>query len=74
MVAPVPAPIQVTRATEKIVSGRFCVDREGVQVELTRAGYTFVIDDARERRAWTTDQQILIDFLRSQDYRALVAP
>ena len=60
--------------TEKIVSGRFCVDREGVQVELARAGYTFVIDDARERRAWTTDQQILIDFLRTQELTALSTP
>jgi len=34
---------------EKIVSGHFCVDRHGMQVELARAGYTFAIDDARER-------------------------
>jgi mannose-1-phosphate guanylyltransferase len=57
--------------TEKIVSGRFCVDRHGTQVDLARAGYSFVIDDSRERRAWTTEQQILIDFLRSQSFREL---
>ena len=57
---------------EKIVSGRFCVDRYGTEVELARAGYTFVIDDARERRAWTTEQQILIDFLRSQQQEPAV--
>jgi mannose-1-phosphate guanylyltransferase len=60
--------------SEKIVSGRFCVDRHGTQVDLARAGYTFVIDDARERRAWTTEQQILIDFLRSEQFRELSAP
>jgi mannose-1-phosphate guanylyltransferase len=53
--------------SEKIVSGRFCVDRHGMEVQLARAGYAFVIDDARERRAWTIEQQILIDFLRSQN-------
>jgi mannose-1-phosphate guanylyltransferase len=51
---------------EKIVSGRFCVDRDGTQVDLALGGYTFVIDDARERRAWTADQQVLIDFLKSE--------
>jgi mannose-1-phosphate guanylyltransferase len=51
---------------EKIVSGRFCVDRSGTQVDLALGGYTFVIDDARERRAWTADQQALIDFLKSE--------
>ena len=59
--------------SEKIVSGRFCVDRHGTEVDLARAGYTFVIDDARERRAWTIEQQILIDFLRSQTPRAFTA-
>lgn len=59
---------------EKIVSGRFCVDRYGTQVDLARAGYTFVIDDARERRAWTTEQQILIDFLSSEQFRQMSAP
>ena len=58
---------------EQIVSGRFCVDRRGEQVDLARAGYTFVIDDARERRAWTIEQQILIDFLRSHQFRELSA-
>jgi len=58
---------------EQIVSGRFCVDRRGEQVDLARAGYTFVIDDARERRAWTIEQQILIDFLRSHQFRQLSA-
>jgi mannose-1-phosphate guanylyltransferase len=53
--------------SEKIVSGRFCVDRYGTEVDLARNGYTFVIDDARERRAWTPEQQILIDFLRSHN-------
>ena len=51
--------------TEKIVSGRFCVDRRGRPVDLAGGGYTFVIDDVRERREWSTDQQVLIDFLRS---------
>jgi mannose-1-phosphate guanylyltransferase len=59
--------------SERIVSGQFCVDRHGMQVELARAGYSFVIDDSRERRAWTTDQQILIDFLQSQNSRELTA-
>jgi mannose-1-phosphate guanylyltransferase len=58
---------------DKIVSGRFCVDRHGTQVDLARAGYAFVIDDARERRAWTTEQQILIDFLRSEQFREMSA-
>jgi len=58
---------------EQIVSGRFCVDRRGEQVDLARAGYTFVIDDARERRAWTIEQQILIEFLRSHQFRELSA-
>ena len=50
---------------EKIVSGRFCVDRSGHNVDLARTGYAFVVDDARERRDWTEDQKILIDFLES---------
>jgi mannose-1-phosphate guanylyltransferase len=54
---------------EKIVSGRFCVDSNGTQVDLAGGGYTFVIDDTRERRAWTADQQVLIDFLRSPEVR-----
>jgi mannose-1-phosphate guanylyltransferase len=58
---------------EKIVSGRFCVDRRGEQVDLVKAGYTFVVDDTRERRAWTSEQQILIDFLRAQNTRELGA-
>ncbi|HEY3119106.1 MAG TPA: hypothetical protein VGL15_00665, partial [Vicinamibacteria bacterium] len=52
--------------TEKIVSGRFCVDRYGHNVELARIGYAFVVDDARERRCWTEDQKILIQFLQSE--------
>src|SRR5438876_11643250 len=28
---------------EKIVSGRFCVDRHGVEIDLVHAGYTFVV-------------------------------
>lgn len=52
--------------TERIVSGRFCVDRHGRTVELVGEGYAFVVDDARERRTWTDDQQALIDFLRER--------
>ena len=59
---------------EKIVSGRFCVDRHGTPVDLARSGYTFVIDDARERRAWTTEQQLLIEFLRSQNSPEFATP
>jgi mannose-1-phosphate guanylyltransferase len=51
--------------SEKIVSGRFCVDTQGRNVDLAHTGYAFVVDDARERRDWTEDQQVLIDFLRS---------
>jgi len=32
-----------------------------------------VIDDVRERRAWSTDQQILIDFLQSPAMRVPAA-
>ena len=60
--------------SERIVSGRFCVDRHGTEVDLARAGYAFVVDDARERRAWTIEQQVLIDFLRSQNSRELITP
>jgi len=49
---------------EKIVNGRFCVDCGGATIDLASAGYTFVVDDARERRRWTEDQRTLIDFLR----------
>jgi mannose-1-phosphate guanylyltransferase len=52
--------------SEKIVSGRFCVDKEGRNVDLALTGYAFVVDDARERRDWTEDQQVLIDFLKSE--------
>jgi mannose-1-phosphate guanylyltransferase len=58
---------------EKIVTGRFCVDRHGEQIDLASGGYTFVIDDVRERRAWTPEQQMLIDFLRSPDVRELTS-
>jgi mannose-1-phosphate guanylyltransferase len=51
---------------ERIVSGHFCVDKEGNNVDLTRSGYSFVIDDARERRTWSAEQQVLIDFLRAE--------
>ncbi len=51
---------------EKIISGRFCVDRQGRNVELASRGMAFVVDDARERREWNEDQAILMDFLRSQ--------
>jgi mannose-1-phosphate guanylyltransferase len=56
--------------TDKIVSGRFCVDRQGLSVELARTGYSFVVDDARERRAWTEDQKVLIEFLQSEAHEA----
>lgn len=52
--------------SEKIITGRFCVDRRGRVVDLAGAGYSFVVDDVRERRHWTEDQQNLIDFLRAQ--------
>jgi mannose-1-phosphate guanylyltransferase len=52
---------------EKIISGRFCVDRLGRNVELAATGYGFIVDDARERRRWTSDDQILMEFLRSQN-------
>lgn len=52
---------------EKIVSGRFCVDREGRNVELAGTGYGFIVDDARERRAWTDEDRVLMDFLTSQN-------
>ena len=52
---------------EKIVSGRFCVDREGRNVDLAGTGYGFVVDDARERRHGPHDDQILMDFLISQN-------
>lgn len=51
---------------EKIISGRFCVDRQGRNVELASRGMAFVVDDARERREWNEDQEVLMDFLRSQ--------
>ena len=52
---------------QKIVSGRFCVDRAGRNVDLAGSGYGFVVDDARERRAWTDDDQLLMGFLKSQN-------
>jgi mannose-1-phosphate guanylyltransferase len=51
---------------DRIVNGRFCVDRDGRSVELSTGGYAFVIDDARERREWNDDQRMLIDFLQDQ--------
>lgn len=51
---------------EKIISGRFCVDRQGRNVELASRGMAFVVDDARERREWNEDQEVLMEFLRSQ--------
>jgi mannose-1-phosphate guanylyltransferase len=51
---------------EKIISGRFCVDRQGRNVELASRGMAFVVDDARERRQWNEDQEVLMEFLRSQ--------
>lgn len=52
--------------SEKIISGRFCVDRMGRNVDLTRTGYAFVVDDVRERRQWTEDQEILMEFLKAE--------
>jgi mannose-1-phosphate guanylyltransferase len=52
---------------EKIVGGQFCVDRAGRNVELAGTGFGFVVDDARERRRWTDDDQILMSFLASQN-------
>jgi len=52
--------------SEKIVSGRFCVDFQGRTLDLMSSGYAFLVDDARERRCWTEDQRALIDFLRAQ--------
>lgn len=49
-----------------IDSGRFCVDRQGRNVELASRGMAFIVDDARERREWNEDQEVLMDFLRSQ--------
>lgn len=55
---------------EKIISGRFCVDREGNNVELASTGYGFIVDDARERRSWTEDQRLLIEFLKAESSRS----
>jgi mannose-1-phosphate guanylyltransferase len=52
---------------EKILSGRFCVDREGRNVTLAGTGYGFIVDDARERRQWTDADRILMDFLTAQN-------
>jgi mannose-1-phosphate guanylyltransferase len=52
---------------EKIISGRFCVDREGRNVDLAGTGYGFIVDDARERRRWSADDQVLMEFLKSQN-------
>lgn len=51
--------------SERIISGRFCVDRDGNNVDLAGRGYAFVVDDARERREWTEDQKVLMEFLRA---------
>lgn len=51
---------------EKIVGGRFCVDRLGQSVDLARTGYGFVVDDARERQQWTEHDHLLMDFLTSR--------
>ncbi len=52
---------------EKLVSGRFCVDRHGATVELAKTGYGFIVDDARERRNWTDDDRTLMEFLTSHN-------
>jgi mannose-1-phosphate guanylyltransferase len=51
---------------EKIINGRFCVDQHGHNVDLAQSGYTFLVDDARERRLWNPDQVALMDFLRAE--------
>ena len=51
---------------DKIISGRFCVDQYGYNVDLAHSGYTFVVDDARERRRWDADQEALMNFLRAE--------
>jgi mannose-1-phosphate guanylyltransferase len=51
---------------DRIVSGRFCVDREGRNVELASTGYAFVIDDVRERRRWTDEQRAVMEFLQME--------
>jgi hypothetical protein len=51
---------------EKIISGRFCVDQHGHNVDLAHSGYTFLVDDARERRRWSADQEALMNFLRAE--------
>jgi hypothetical protein len=55
---------------EKIISGRFCVHRNGRNVDLAHTGYAFVVDDVRERREWTVDQVILMDFLKAEVSRS----
>jgi mannose-1-phosphate guanylyltransferase len=50
--------------SERIISGRFCVDRHGRNVDLNAMGCAFLVDDARERRQWNAEQQALMDFLR----------
>lgn len=52
---------------EKIVGAQFCVDRAGRNVELASTGYGFVVDDARERRQWSEDDQVLMAFLAAQN-------
>jgi mannose-1-phosphate guanylyltransferase len=50
--------------SDKIISGRFCVDRHGRDLAHTR--YAFVVDDVRERREWTENQEILMEFLKAE--------
>ena len=50
----------------KIISGQFCVDQHGRSVDLAHSGYTFLVDDARERRRWDADQEALMNFLRAE--------
>ena len=56
--------------SERIISGRFCVDRQGRNVELASRGMAFIVDDARERREWNEDQEVLMEFLKSQTLSA----
>ena len=52
---------------EKIVSGHFCVDRLGRNVALADTGYGFIVDDARERRLWSEDDRVLMEFLTAHN-------
>lgn len=48
---------------EQMISGRFCVDRQGGNIDLAAMGCTFLVDDTRERREWDAGQLALMEFL-----------